>query len=559
MSERIRICALGGLNENGKNLTIIQINNDIFVIDAGIKYPDKSLPGIDYIIADYSFLKENKDKIKAYFITHGHDDQIGAITYIVNDCPAPIFCTDITKEFIELFARHINVKIKADFCIIEPTSETVIANRKINFFATCHNMPKSFGIAIETINGNIVYCTDFIIENINLKNFNCDFNIISQIVKKNKTLILMTESIFATNNGYTSPRHRLTRLINNSFENAINERIIIAISSTNIFAIYEIIKLAILYNRKIYAYDNETFFLLELLKKYNKNLFLDNIFFNCEKDNYIDDQNIIIIIAGFNSALYYKINYFVKNSNHFVQLKKNDTFILAVPPNNNFEKINAKTLDNIFKADIKNIISISKKEYFDMHASVEDLKTIISLFKPKYYFPIKGNYNDILANAMIAYNMDINLSHENIFILENGNVLEIENNVAKTLSNVNNINTGSIFINGNDRINSLNNILNDKINISNNGIIIISVVISYQTHKIISLPEITSLGFKYLKDFETLSEIILKNFNEVIEKIIFNKNINKNFIEKKIVDQLSKLINNITNQQPLILPIILYY
>ncbi|MCQ2796641.1 MAG: ribonuclease J [Bacilli bacterium] len=554
MNEHIHVFMLGGLDEDGKNLTVIEIDDDIFVLDAGIKYPDKSTPGIDYIISDYSYLKENKKRIKAYIITHGHDDQLGAIAYMVKDCPAPIYCSDVTKMLIESFLSHVNSEANLTFNVVKPTSDEIISGHTVHFFATCHNMPRSFGVAIETSAGNIIYTGDFIIENNSFKNFSYDSTAVGRIAEK-PTLLLMCESTYATRPGYTTPNHRLIPHLVNFFEHDAKGRIFISVFATNAFAIAEIIKLSIMYNRKICAYDKETYALLKRLESIDECAIPRNYFLDYEDINRVKDTDLVILMTGFGRALYTKMNRFAKGSGATrIAFKETDTFIVAAPTANYFEVLGASTLDNLFRTGM-NVHNVSRKEYLSMHPSEEDIKSMISLFRPKFFVPIKGSYRNMIANAMIAYNMGVNLSHNNIFVLENGLVLDINNEAARMLPASQAVPTGIVLINGKNLTSSANEVLSERLKLGEDGVVLANVAIDSRNHKIISVPEVNLFGVTCLKDIKTVSRLVSNELTNILNEFLLG-NYNKYVVESAVTDRLSKLLRKEIGKEPLVVPII---
>lgn len=553
MNEHIHVFALGGLDENGKNLTIIQIDDDIFVLDAGVKHPDKSTPGIDYIIPDYTYLIENKSKIRAYIITHGHDDQLGALAYILKDCPAPIYCSDVTRIFIESFFSHVNSDIKPTFNIVKPTCIERIANRTVRFFATCHSMPQSFGVAIETSNGNIVYTSDFIIENNSFRNFSYDSNAVGAIAEK-KTLLLMCESIYATNAGYTTPHHRLTPLIQNIFENDAKGRIFISVYSTNAFAVAEIVRLARQYNRKICAYDKETLYLLKRLEIIEECSIPRSNFLDYEDINRVQDRDVLVLMMGFSASLFRKINKFAKDNTTRIRFKESDTFIVACPPSSRTEVLSAQALDNLYRTGI-NVINISRKNYLSMHPSEEDLKSIISLFRPTYYLPVKGSYRKMIANAMIAYNMGVNLSHNNIFVLENGLVLDINGQSARLLPASQSVKSGIVYVDGLNQTSGASAVISERLKLGEDGVIVIATMVSSSNHRIVSPVEVNAYGVTCTKDIKTVVRLVNNEATSILNEFLLG-NFNRYTVETALIDRLNKLLRKEIGKEPLLMPII---
>ena len=307
MSEIVRIFALGGLDEDGKNLYVCQINDDIYVLDAGIKFPTRNTPGIDYIRPDCSYLTEHKDHIKGYFISHGHDDQLGTLCFIYKKAKAPVYCSKVTAMFIKLFCEHSDLDFSSlDIHIVEPSSEFMVEGRRITFFQLPHNMAQSSGIAIKTDLGNVIYTSDFIIDYNTPKDYSLDLNTLSKLGEEN-TLALLTPSSYANRNGYTSPGHRLITHLRSVFENK-EGRIFISLFSTNFYNIQEAINYAINNGRKICVFDEET----EKTINNMQNLGLINIdpnFFVPASDIARHrDEELCIFICGFSLKLLNKIN-----------------------------------------------------------------------------------------------------------------------------------------------------------------------------------------------------------------------------------------------------------
>lgn len=538
----VRIFTLGGYNEFNSNTLIIEINNDIFIFDVNIKYSFFS--GVEYVIADFDYLKKNKNRIKAYIITQCQIEKSIVVSYFIKDCPAPIYCTEITKIFIDFYLKKNNFDTNINYFIIQPNSSIEIFGRIFHFFAICNNVPNSLGVIVETDIGRIVYLNSFVIGNNNFPNFDFNINFVCNFSKN--VLILICDSTFSRKEGYTTPNCFLTNFIeSNKNQDIINNKLVVSVYYDNIFAIAEIVKFAAKYNRKICFYDSETSELFECLKIINECVISKETILDY---NYENNVNTITIIVGSEKNIFHKINNFSKTN-----LSKNTTFIIASQPNNNLEVFCANTRDNLIK---KGFEVVMPKEYVYMHPSVEDLKNIISIFKPKYFLPIKGYYRDMIASAIIANNMNnIHFNYKNIFILENGNVLNIENENASILPNNKNIKTGSILIEGKNIFSHESNI-DERIKLAKNGILILNIDIDYKNMRIFSKPQIKTLGFEYS---------LIKNKN--LENVIYNKilfllqnKLSINNIEKSIVNFLNifftKEIKNDAYLHPVIIPII---
>ncbi|MBP5301611.1 MAG: ribonuclease J [Bacilli bacterium] len=537
-TDEIKIIALGGLGENGKNTLSIEVNGQIFILDAGVKYPSRSTPGIEYVIANYEYLKRNKDKIQGYVISHAHYYNYAAIPYIIDDCPAPIYCTEVTKFFLEYFIKKNNLRNEnIIFHVIKPSDKIKIGNTNFVFFPTCHNVPGSVGISIETNLGNIVYIGDFIIENNNLNNFNMYSSHLFDLTKQN-TLLLMSSSLFAFRNGYTSPNNRLTPLIENLFDNT--KRIIIALSAENIYGLLEVIRLATLCNYKLFAYDNETFNFWEKFKVIPDNNIPNGIFL--QKNINSSDTSSLLIMLGDERAIYNKLKFLhSENKNGFNFLSVKTVFVLALSTDKNNELPHSDMLNNLYKIKV-DIVDISKK-YLEMLPSKEDLKNMLYLFKPKYYLPINGNFFLLTLNAQLAFQTGF-LTHQNIFILENGLGIIISKNNVGVFKEKQDV----FLIEDGKKISS--NIVNERILISKGGMIIVSAIIDKAHKKIISKPEITLVGCNIYENLQSINNEVVNIINNCFKE-------NKNISESIYYGLKRKLSKDDRENSMIILPIVI--
>ena len=529
-TEEIKIITLGGLGENGKNMMVIEINNQMFVLDAGIKYPSRSTPGIEYVIANYDYLKKNKDKIKGYIISHGHYYNYAAIPYIIEDCPAPIYCTEVTKFFLEFFIKKNNLKNNYLKFFTFKTSERIkIGDVNFSFFPVCHNVPGSVGISIETSLGNIVYINEFIMENNNLNNFNMYSSSLFELIKQ-KTFLLITSSLFSFRNGYTAPKNRLMPLIEDLFDN--QKRIIIALSLENIYGLLEVIRLAILCNYKLFAYDKETYFFWEQFKNIPENNIPRGIVLQKNINN--SDKTSLLIILGDDREIYNKLsNLHLSSKNYFNFSNVKTTFILALSTDKNNELLN-----NLYKIKV-DIVDISKK-YLEMLPSKEDLQNILYLFKPKYYLPINGNFLLLTSNAQIAFQTGF-LTHKNIFILENGLGIKIANGIIDFFKE----DHGTILIEDGKKVSDV--VINERINMSKSGVIIITVVVDKKQKKMVSKPEISLVGCNFHNNLQLINEEIINIVNDSFVK-------NKDISESLYFGLMKKLFKN--DETTIIFPIV---
>jgi ribonuclease J len=553
MSDKIRIFSIGGLDEDGKNCNIVEINGDIFVVGCGIKFPDKTMPGIDYVIPDFTYLKEHKDHVKAYFLLHGHDDEIGALAYLWKDVPAPVYGSQVTLAMLKGFTKHVNLDPNMyDFHFVAPSSHFQVAGRQISFFQTAHNIAQSSGIAIGTNYGNIIFTSDFVVENNANKNYLHDMNAIAQIAE-NPTLCLLTESVYASRDGYTAPNYKLTPLVEQDIKDA-QGRVFVSLFSTNFYNIDEIINLAITCRKKIIPYDEETQTTIEGMQSCGQLLI--------PRDNYapIDDINrfravdIIVLMLGFGSKLFSKIALLAagQNEGKQVSLVPGDTFIEACPSNDNTEIEATDALDELYRTGV-HVINIPKKKFLKMHASQEDLKMMISLLKPKYYAPVKGFYKDLLHNAEVALSMGINLNHQNVFLLENGLSLLIDEKGAHLLDEK--IPHNDIMIDGIGVGDVGNNVIADRQKLSE-GVVVLALTISRSQKKIVAGPDVQMRGLVFIKDADAILRDVSKIFVSTVEEGLSGSKYDLEKVKQDVYEKCLRAIRHQTGKEPMVLPLI---
>lgn len=553
MHDKIKVFALGGLDERGKNLIVVEINEDIFILDAGIKHPDRSLPGVDLIIPDYKYLIENKDRVKAFLVTHGHNEQMGAIPFMYKYIKAPIYCSKATAAMIEDYGvKYLKKPVSYNFEYVNASDDFVIAGHKVHFFQTCHSAIYSSGIAISTSDGAIVYSGDFIVEYNSDIGHNHDLNKLAKIAE-NDVLLLMTESSGADSLGYASPAHKLTPYLNRVlFES--KGRTYIAIFDKNIYGLEEILKFAATNNKKIIFYND---FAREMYNKLsNCGLYYPgkNVIVSTDELLRIKDTDTIIIMMEEGEHLFDLISELARGEiedKRFI-ISPNDSFLAACPPQSGIEIEATNAIDDLYKTGAS-ITNLSKKTYISMTAREDDLKSMISLLKPKYYFPVSGEYRQLLANAMIAVHMGTSYNHKNVFILDNGMVIDINDGEARLSSDK--VQNGDLMVDGIGVGDVKDEVITDRQKLSEDGVIIAALAVSLTKKQIIAGPDIQMRGFVFLKE----SESILREITKILVDTVNNYLTNGRSMEEAkttFADKAIRYIKKDTGRFPMVVPII---
>jgi len=554
MNDKVRFVALGGLDEIGKDLYLIEINGDIFVFECGVKFADKTTPGIDFIIADYSYLKSNKHRVKAYFISHGHDDQFGALPYMLKDVPAPVYGSAITKVMLKEFCRVKKLDEKhLDFRIVQPSSKHSIAGHEVLFFQTVHSVPCSFGVAILTSQGYIVYSSDFIIDYNASNSYKSDLNALAKIAEKG-TYILMSESIFANRSGYTTPKHRLTPHLEKAVRD-LEGRLYVATYYQDVFRMQEIFNFITKNKKKVVFFDSETAQLVKALNSEGELVLASNVVMDYEDLLRIKKEDLVVFLIGNGATLFDKINQLVSgsNSNSHFKLELSDTFIVAAPSASSLERLATDTIDNLYRTEAK-IVYFGRSDISGMHASQEDLKMYLSLLKPKFYIPVKGEYRHLLANAQVALSMGIGLSHRSVFIVDNGVGIVFDGDRAEIVPDY--APSGVVLIDGLGVGDVENQVILDRQKLSDDGLIIMAIGVSKKNWRIVTEPDIQMRGFIFVRDGEHVLKRLQGIFISEIENALRNHTDDFHQTRTLIEEICSKRVWRDTGRNPMIVCIV---
>lgn len=542
---KIKIFSLGGLNENSKNMYVVEIDESIFVFDAGSKYADEKFLGVDYIISDYSYIKNNIKRVKGIFITHAHSEQIGALRDIVSELPnIKIFATKFTAESIKRLLQEHNVVANN---LIE-----ISAHKKINFgevsvfpINLTHSLPDNVGYVINTKDGAIVYTGNFVFDPTMRGSFKTDIGKLAYVGKQG-VLCLMSESLYAEKKGYTSPNHRIASLIRETLTRK-EDRIIFNIYSNNICRIQELFDEISKTHRKIVIMGKN----LQGTIKY----LLDNNYLHINRDKIgdlsnIEDKDVLILTSSDNERPFVNLDKILNGYDKYIGIKPTDTVFFLDSITDATEKAAVRICDSIARCGAE-VVTLSKNN-ITYHASSEDLMLMLDLINPKYYFPVMGEYRFQVANANIA--SLIGIPKENILLKQNGDVVEFDNGVLKESNE--HIEVNDIMIDGTASEDIGELVLKDREMLSDNGIVIVCATLDKKSKEILAGPAILTRGFVYVKD----SGDMIKEIERISkEKIIENTNNNYvefNKIKNSIRDEVGKYLYYETECKPMIITVI---
>lgn len=557
----VKLTPVGGQAENGKSMYCLEIDDQWFIIDAGYRFPEVDKLGVDVIIPNFDYLKENKDKIKAIFITHGHDDVMGALPYLLQEVNVPIYTTDLTADLIDQllqrYMRHSHVSYKYKIKRVNMNATIKVAGVTVEFFPITHSIPGSVGLAFLTPNGYVVYSSEFIIDFGAPERFRCNIQKMMEIGKKG-VLALLCESSYSKNDGYTSPKHKLTDKIESIFEDATG-RIIISSYAQNAFRTQEIAQLAKKYNRKICFYGRDKYDntnTIMRIARHTKKPILDiHPSYIADSKAISDKKNmdkLVVLLSGSPRRIYHDILDIIDGGDEKLKLQESDTFIVASPVLPGTEKIANRAINELYKTDTQ-IHVLKNKELQSMHASEEDIKVLIQILNPKYFIPIKGEYQHFVAVSDVAKKMSI--KDDNIIIVDNGEIITF--NDGKLQDYRDSITIEDVMIDGLGIGDVGVKVIDDRNQLQNDGVVIIGMTIDGKTKEIVANTDVQTRGFIYLKDSENIVRAIIEMAEKELEAYKKDDNGDIRDVRQTIKDKANRYIIKETGKRPVILPVII--
>ena len=546
---KIRIFGLGGLNETGKSMYIVDVDDNIYVFDAGLKYSSETMLGVDYILPDYTYIKENKDKIRGIFLTHGHDSNMGAMADILYDMPdLPVYCTKFTMEVLKEDLNDSGV-VATHLKEIRPHSKLTFGDEVLFPVSVTHSIPDSVAYVLYTKDGAIVYTGDFTFDSTVNGPYKTDIGKLAYVGKQG-VLCLLSESIYAEKKGHTSPNNRVTGFIKDVLHHTEN-RIICTIMTAHIYRVQEIFNEVSKTKRKVVIMGKN------LQNIINKSIDMGYITFDKSRIgdlSNLNDKDVVVLITDDKEKPFMNLERIIKGFDKYIKLKDTDTIFITEPPYEGIERRTALVMDEIAKKDVE-AVSLNAKEHLLHHASREDLMLMINLMNPKYYFPVKGEYRHQVMNAEIAER--IGMKKENIILKLNGDVAtfidgELQQDVFE------HVDTEQILIDGKSQGDIGDLVLKDREMLGANGIVIVSATLDKTTKKILAGPEILTRGFVYVRESAELIEETENICREVIEEtgVTEDQKIDYNNIKNEIRDRLGKYFYKETECKPMVITVI---
>ena len=542
----LRVIPLGGLGEIGQNMMVFEMGEDIIVIDAGMLFPGTDIPGVDFGVPDITYLERNTDRIRAILITHGHEDHIGALPYLLANIDAPIFSSKLTNELISSKLKGSGLLKKARLHVIDPYEPFQIGAFSIEFFRVCHSIPDAMGIALRTPFGIVVHTGDFKIDHTPQDRNATDFSFLSKIGAEG-VLLLCSDSTYAEIEGYTPSEDvvgkSLSRMISNS-----RGRVIIVTFASLISRIQQIINAGYQDGRKVSIIGRSMNNNVKMALKLGYITDPGNVIVSIRESLKLPMNRTILIATGSQGEPTSAISRIANDEHQDISIQESDTVILSSSPIPGNETHVAKTIDNLFRRGAEVIYSRIATVHVRGHASKEELKTMLSITNPKYFVPVHGEYRHLKAHAKIAY--ELRQSESNTFVMENGDVLEITSNGAKMVGTVP---SGTRYIDGKTYWGTKSNILSERRSLSHKGVVFVNIVIDKKNNSLIGPPILSSIGFQNDAEEDKSLQSASKMVQSALEEKWLNV-LDLEDIEAKIVESISAHLYKETRKRPVVLP-----
>lgn len=548
-TNKIKVMALGGLNEIGKNMTVIEYKDEIIVIDAGMSFPDDEMLGVDVVIPDISYLIKNKDKIKGIFITHGHEDHIGALPYILKKINIPIYGAKLSIGLIQVKLKEHKIN-NAKLNVVSPRDIIKLSHMEVEFIKNNHSIPDACSIAVHTDQGIIYHTGDFKIDLTPIDGEVMDIHRICELSKKG-VLLLLAESTNAEQPGSTMSEKTVGAGLDDLFRKASNSRIIVATFASNIHRLQQIINTAEKFNRKVAVSGISMVNVVAVATELGYLNIPDNMLIDLNDISKYEDNEVVLITTGSQGEPMSALARMASAEHKKVEIKRGDLIIISAHPIPGNEKLISKVINSLFEKGAE-VVYDESDIHVSGHAKQEELKLMHRLVRPKFFMPAHGEYRMLKIHAELAE--ELGMPSQNIFVNKTGDVLEIDRNSAKVTGT---IPTGNVLVDGLGVGDVGNIVLRDRKHLSEDGLMIVVVTISKEDGRVLAGPDIISRGFVYVRESEDLMDGA-KNVIKDVLRDCEDRNIKEwAYLKNNIKESLKEYLYQKTKRNPMILPIIM--
>lgn len=547
-NDKIRIIPLGGVGEIAKNMYIVEVDEEMFMLDAGLMFPEDEMLGVDVVIPDIQYVIDNKDKLKGIFLSHGHEDSIGAVSYILEKLDAPVYGSRLTIALVKdhMKARKINKKVR--YYTVNKDSVMRFKNVNVTFFNTTHSIPDSLGVCIHTSYGSIVYTGEFKFDQSLQGAYAPDIAKMTEI-GQNGVFALISDSTEAEKPGYNVPENVIESHMVDEFAKA-NGRIIVSCYASNFIRIQQVLNAASKLNRKVSFLGRSLESSFNVARKLGYFNIPENLLVPVHDISKYPKNELIIIATGMQGEPIEALGQMAQQRHPILNILEGDNVYISTTASANMEVIIGQTLNELVKAGA-HIMPNNKKTHASSHGCMEELKMMLNLMKPEYFIPVQGEFKMQIAHAKLA--AETGVDPEKIFLLEKGDVVNFDG--EKMIANEK-VTAGNVLIDGIGVGDVGNIVLRDRHLLAEDGIFIAVVTLDPKNRKIVGGPEIQSRGFVYVRESEELLNDASEKVREIVEEGLLQKKIEWSEMKQNMRDKLGKYLYEQTKRRPMIIPII---
>ena len=549
---KLKVIPLGGLGEIGKNITAIEYENDIIVIDGGLSFPDEDMYGVDLLIPDVSYLLDNKEKVKGMFITHGHEDHIGAIPYILKQINMPLYATKLTIGLIENKLKEHNIE---DICIlnrVEDKQSVMVGNFKVEFISVTHSIADACALAIHTPVGTILHTGDFKVDYTPIDGRRMDLETISKIGKKG-VLLLLADSTNVERRGHSLSEKTIGETLNRIFSGATG-RVIVATFASNIHRMQQIVNASVANNRKVIFSGRSMVNISEVAIELGYLNIPEGYKIEIDELGNYSNEQITIITTGSQGEPMAGLARIAFDTHNKIKIANNDLFIISASPIPGNDKLISRVINQLYKKGADVIYEDLEDVHVSGHAYQEELKLIHSLVHPKYFMPVHGEYRHLIHHKDLA--IKLGMKKENVFILENGDVLQLTKRSAKKEGKVR---VGTVFVDGIGVGDVGNIVLRDRKYLAENGMMTIVIAIDRDSLSITAGPDIITRGFIYAREasdlIDEIKDIARNEVEQCLESEILEWSVIKSRVKKSVDRHLYSKLKRGTSIFPIIVEV----
>lgn len=547
----LRITPLGGLGEIGKNITLYEYGDDMFLVDCGMSFPDEEMPGIDIVIPDFSYVVKNIDKIKGLVVTHGHEDHIGGIPYLLKECNIPVYGTALTIGLIEGKLSEHKLLGSAKLNVVKPGDVVKFGAFSVEFIHVNHSIPDAVALAIETPIGTVVQTGDFKIDTTPIDGEVIDLARFGEL-GKNGVLALLSDSTNAERPGFTPSESIVGESFSTLFKKAENKRIIVATFSSNIHRVQQIIDEAVRCGRKVAVSGRSMENVVQVASELGYLTVPDGVLISIDMIKNYQPSQLVIVTTGSQGEPMSALHRMAFGDHRKVSVGAGDFIIISATPIPGNEKLVTKVINELLKLNAQVVYEKMYDVHVSGHACQEELKLMLNLTKPKFFIPVHGEQKHLVKHAALAESVGV--KHENTLITTNGKVIEITQDSMKVTESVQ---AGSILVDGFGVGDVGNVVLRDRKHLAEDGIIVVAVSVDSVTREVIAGPEIITRGFVYVKEAERLMDDTREVACDILERCYVNNIRDWGMVKSRVRDGLSRHLYEQTGRSPMILPVIL--